>query len=270
MKMKKIFSYLAMLSLLVSFYSCEKEEVMTFEGDRGINFVIYESAYDSYTDDYKNLESEHNFFTDYALGTSMELADFQVEVGVQLEGTYSDTPIKVKVKAENVEGYEPVEVVLPEEIVIEPGEYRAHFSVSCKQPKAYNKEFKTKLVFDYSNSDVIAGSKERQEYVITVSDEASWEDMYVEDLEEWNLRFSPYLGTAGDVKIRFIYTALKTINYHYNWTNSLYYYIVMGRPSWAFTSREMDCLRTQLDSYNASHDTPLKELDGTLVTFPAE
>ena len=115
---------------------------------------------------------------------------------------------------------------------------------------------------------MITGTKERQEYIITLKDEAIWEDMYVASLEEWNEKYSPYVGTAGEVKVRFIYTALKNINYHYEWTNSLYYYIIMGRPTWGFTATEMDCLRTQLEAYNASHDAPLAEPDGTLVTFP--
>ena len=266
--MKTIFNYMTIMALLLTFTGCEEEEVMTFGEERGVNFVIYEAAYGTYKDDYKNLETEYNFFKEYANNTTMELPPYQVSIGVQLEGEFSDKPLKVKVKAEPVEGYEQLAVELPEEVIVEAGEYRANFTVACARPSVYNEECKVKIVFDYDNSDVIAGTKERQEYIITLKDEAIWEDMYVASLEEWNEKYSPYIGTAGEVKVRFIYTALKNINYHYAWTNSLYYYIIMGRPTWGFTATEMDCLRTQLEAYNASHDVPLAESDGTLVTFP--
>lgn len=268
--MKEILKYIVVIALLVSFSACDKEEVMTFEGERGINFINYESAYGTYEDDYKNLKSEHNFVMDYSEGDdiTMTLPDYQIEIGVQLEGEFSDVPIKVKVKADAVEGYDMADIVLPDEIVIEPGEYRTHFSVTCKQPKVYNRELKAKLVFDYANSDVVAGTKERQEYIITVSDALIWEDMYVDSLQGWNDMCSPYLGTADDVKIRFIYVALKKGGYNYIWANACYQYIAQGRPTWGFTNYEKNCIRQQLDAYNEAHDEPLSELDGTLVTFP--
>ena len=141
------------------------------------------------------------------------------------------------------------------------------FLISCEE---YNKEFKAKLVFDYANSDVIAGTKERQEYVITVSDELIWEDMYVSDLANWNEVCSPYLGEGGDVKLRFIYVGLKPLGYNYNTVKSgCYYYVYMGRPTSGFREKyELTYLRNSLAEYNASHDNPLTELDGTPVTFP--
>ena len=270
--MKTFLNYMTIMALLLTFSSCEEEEVMTFDSERGVNFVIYSSAYGTYTDDYENLKSEHNFVKDYGSvqEVTMTLPDYMVEVGVQLEGEFSDKPVKVKVKAEAVEGYDLAQVELPEEVVIEPGEYRAHFTVACKQPKEYNKEYKVKLVFDYANSDVIAGTKERQEYVITVSDELIWEDMYVSDLANWNEVCSPYLGEGGDVKLRFIYVGLKPLGYNYNTVKSgCYYYVYMGRPTSGFREKyELTYLRNSLAEYNASHDNPLTELDGTPVTFP--
>ena len=270
--MKTFLNYMTIMALLLTFSSCEEEEVMTFDSERGVNFVIYSSAYGTYTDDYENLKSEHNFVKDYGSvqEVTMTLPDYLVEVGVQLEGEFSDKPVKVKVKAEAVEGYDLAQVELPEEVVIEPGEYRAHFTVVCKQPAEYNKEYKVKLVFDYANSDVIAGTKERQEYVITVSDELIWKDMYVSDLANWNAIWSQYLGEGGDVKLRFIYVGLKQGGYNYNTTNSgAYYYGSMGRPTVGFREKyELTYLRNALAEYNASHDSPLAELDGTLVTFP--
>lgn len=275
--MKTIFNYITILSLLFAFVGCTEEEVMTFDGERGVNFVVYDAGYDKYTDDYENLVSEHNFITDYSTSKAMELDPYQIAIGVQLEGTYSEQPIRIKVKAEAVEGYEMAEVELPEEIIIEPGEYQANFVVACKQPLTYNKEYKTKLVFDYANSDVVAGTKERQAYIITAVDKAIWEDMYLESLEDWNQKISPYLGTAGEVKIRFIYAALArhiywgSQNYSYVMVNESFYWAYgVNRPSWGFSATEMNLLRSELELYNTEHATPLAELDGTLVTFPDE
>ena len=110
--MKTIFNYMTIMALLLTFTGCEEEEVMTFGEERGVNFVIYEAAYGTYKDDYKNLETEYNFFKEYANNTTMELPPYQVSIGVQLEGEFSDKPLKVKVKAEPVEGYEQLAVEL--------------------------------------------------------------------------------------------------------------------------------------------------------------
>ena len=63
--MKTIFNYMTIMALLLTFTGCEEEEVMTFGEERGVNFVIYEAAYGTYKDDYKNLETEYNFFKEY-------------------------------------------------------------------------------------------------------------------------------------------------------------------------------------------------------------
>ena len=86
--MKTFLNYMTIMALLLTFSSCEEEEVMTFDSERGVNFVIYSSAYGTYTDDYENLKSEHNFVKDYGSvkEVTMTLPDYLVEVGVQLEG----------------------------------------------------------------------------------------------------------------------------------------------------------------------------------------
>lgn len=268
--MKTIYQYLAVAFLAFAFGACSEEEVSTFNSERGVNFVIYNAYYDSYEDDYENLESEYNFYTDYSTQASMTLQPCSVQVGVQLEGTFSDQPVRIKVKAEAVEGYETPEVTLPEEIIIPANEYQANFTVLCSQPKEYEKEYKVKLVFDYANSDVVAGTKERQEYIVTVSDQTLWEDMYVENAEGWSSTYSSTLGAYGPVKIRYIFMIMaKNYQESYNSVRVTYLYTKSGGNynMWYGFLGIMDLMEEDLAAYNATLASPLCEPDGTPVAF---
>ena len=52
-------------------------------------------------------------------------------------------------------------------------------------------------MFDYANSDVVAGTKERQKVKVTVKDVTDWGGMYVSDEDEWNAYYSDVLGKYG-------------------------------------------------------------------------
>lgn len=268
--MKKLFNYMMFMSLLLTFSACEEEEVMTFDAERGINFVNYDANYDQYTDDYKRLVAEYDFYKQYAKEASMELKPCTLSVGLQLEGNFSDKPLKVKIKAEAIEGYEMPEITLPEEVVIEAGSYQANFPVICSQPKDYEKDYKAKLVIDYVNSDVKAGTKERQTYEISVSDKTNFKEMWVENETEWNADFAEYLGNFGGTKVRFVFASLaKLYGNSYNNTCTIYRYTQIGGSYlfYGFYYYGYD-VYYDLEDYNSTHDEPLCEPDGTLVEIP--
>lgn len=269
--MKTIYHYITVVCLLFACFACDQEEVPTFHEERGINFVLYNVYYDEYTDDYENLESTYNFYEDYAKQGSLILAPCTLYVGLQLEGTFSDLPVKVRIKSEAVEGYEMPDITLPEEVEIAAGEYRTHFPVICRQPVEYEKEFKVKLSIDYEASDVVPGTKERQSYVLTITDETIWKDMHVENAEEWNTYYSAYLGTCGGKKIRFIFVDFASYgpDYNYAWVCNVYNYTkIGGYYEWYGFYNYGYYLYADLSTWNSTHDTPLCEPDGTSIEFP--
>ena len=268
--MKRLSKYIIIVCLLFACISCNQEEVATFDSVRGVNFVLYNANYNEYTDDYEKLKSEYNFYDDYARQGTLTLNPCTLHVGLQLEGTFSESPIRVKIKAEPVEGFDMPEITLPEEVVIEAGEYQANFSVLCQQPKYYEKEYRVKLSIDYANSDVIAGTKERQSYEITISDKINWKDMYVENEEQWNADFAEYLGNYGGTKARFVIVSLVDL-YQASYSDlcSMYYYTqIGGYYEWyGFYYYGYD-VYYYLEEYNSNQDTPLCEPDGTPVEIP--
>ena len=268
--MKKLFNYMMFMSLLLAFSACEEEEVMTFDAERGVNFVNYNANYNQYTDDYERLKAEYNFYDQYAKEASLELQPCTLYVGLQLEGNFSDKPVKVKIKAEAVEGYDMADVTLPEEVVIEAGAYQANFPVVCNQPKDYEKDYKVKLTIDYANSDVIAGTKERQNYEISISDKTNFEDMYVENAEQWNAEYAEYLGNYGGTKVRYVFASLARL-YGYTYSNicTIYRYTQIGGSYlfYGFYYYGYDVYYDLLD-YNSTHEAPLCEPDGTPVEIP--
>lgn len=275
MTMNIRYYFVGVLFALTCLASCKQEEVKTFTAERGINFVLYDSSMQEYEDDYEKLSLEHNFFEDYA-EQSWNVSDFSQEIGIQLEGTFSDEPIAVKVKAEAVDGYELPELDFPSECVIEAGEARAHFTVVCKKPTVYDKVYKAKLVFDYAASKLVAGTKERQSFDITISDASAWEDMYVSNEAEWNSCYSSLLGTYGPVKGRFIFISLGTSEDSGSYYGESYKSICQrfynqknGWGSNGFNNTNTKWyMNNALDWYWESHGgVELAEADGTPVTF---
>ena len=276
--MKTKYSYLSFLLAVLCLGACQQEEVKTFSGERGINFVCYDDWSKSYEDDYTKLTLEHNFFEDYA-EQGWELSDYTQEIGIQLEGTFSDTPITVKVKVEAVDGYEMPTLELPEECVIEAGEYQSHFEMKCKKPAEFDKVYKARLVFDYSASGLVSGTKERQAYEITLSDATPWSDMYVSNETEWNTAYASVLGNYGPMKARCLFVGLGTSEYggayYYGagriYTNiRTYFYNQKNGWSGGFTGRNSFVgyyLDDTLYLYEEVYGKELQEADGTTVAF---
>ena len=66
------------------------------------------------------------------------------------------------------------------------GTYRRTITVGIRKPEVADTEYRAILTFDYENSDVVPGTKERQQYTIILKDETDWESMLVENEDEWN------------------------------------------------------------------------------------
>lgn len=273
--MKITYYFISLLFLALTLTACSEEEVPVFSSDRGINFVLYDTLYQEYTDDYEELYYEHNYFKDYP-DKGWNLPDVAFGVGVQLEGTFSEQPITVHIKAEPVDGYDMPEIEFPGSCVIEAGEYRANFKVVCKKPAELEKTYKATLTFDYEASGLVAGTKERQQYEITISDASEWDDMYVANETEWNSTYGDLLGDYGPIKGRLILVANgKDEDYGAgSWSGKsytnimyIYYYTKMGYSGGFSSWSVQNNLEYGLEAYEYYQGKPLTEADGTPVTF---
>ncbi len=261
--------YLFLLSLL-SLTACTQEEVPTFASERGINFLVYNELGDTYTDNYELLTTTHNFFADYAGTNGWQVSEKTLKVGLSLEGTLSTTPVRIKIKAQPVEGYDFPELTLPDSCIIDSGEYRTNFSVVVKKPQTYDKEYRAALTIDYANSDVVAGTKERQTYTLIISDATDWSALSLSNQAEWETALAANLGTYGPNKVRHIlvtfglspsgqqlsYSQIRSLFYSTRWASSGF-----------GTATRLNILRNSLTTYQTTYGQVLTEPDGTVVTF---
>lgn len=259
-------SYLIVLAALL-YSSCSKEEVYSFMGEPAINFTSQDYNLGDVANSQKDPDNPDqmgyttNFAVHYKKGQFTDKFD-TVYVKAKLEGMLQDHPLRVNLSYEPVEGYDMPKLVMPEDSVIKAGEYYVRMAVLVERHPVYNKEYQAKISFDYANSDVVAGSKERQSIILKASDtyEVNMENMGVENEEEWNSMFGPYLGVYGPVKVRFILSVFK------DRATQLFVYTTYGWKSGFDRPANVDTLKKALEEYEAEHGD-LKEPDGTVVTF---
>lgn len=265
--MKTIYN-LYLIVLAVLFYSsCTKEEVYSFTGEPAINFTSQEYQLGDMPNSQKDPDNPDqmgytsNFTVHYEKGQFTDKYD-TVYVKAKLEGMLQEHPLRVNLAYESVEGYDTPILVLPKDSVIKAGEYYVRMAVLVERPAVYNKEYQVKITFDYANSDVVAGSKERQSIILKASDkyEITQQNMGVGSEEEWNSAFGPYIGVYGPVKVRFILSVFK------GRTAQIFVYTPYGFGIGFDNPSNVATLKEALDAYNAKHGA-LTEPDGTVVTF---
>ncbi len=267
---KKYNHYLTGLLFLTFFAACNKEDVQPFSERQGINFMERTEKDNeiSYGDGYTNLSTHINYITAYS--NSYEQSEIkEITLRVKLEGLLSDTPLKVKFKILPVEGYDIADVSVPETgIEIKSGEYTADITVGYRKPAVAEKTYKAQIAIDYENSDVVAGTKERQLYTLIIEDAFVWSTMKVTSQEEWEKYFKTVLGDYGTQKVRFLIYAFKQLNLNLE-SASMY---TKDYPSYADRyglQAYMPRVIEFLNAYNAEHsDAQVQESDGTPVTFP--
>lgn len=266
---------LCAISVLAALTGCKEEEVQSFSGEAGVNFMAPDGNggfYDSSTS-YQSLSSVCDFYGYYQSKGTMDVDYVDVPVCLQLEGRLSDKPLSIRLKAETEDGYEMPELEMPGDSVMEADTYQRVFNIKVKRPAVYDTEYRAVIKVDYDNSDVVAGTMERQQYEIVVKDETNWEDMQISStdeagrIEEWNYYFGSTLGSYGPVKVRFIQAALGAAGYSSGSISYKYLYHAYGYPSYGFNATIMGILNDALAEYNATHVSPLAEADGTAVTF---
>ncbi len=267
--MKKKYNYLLGLLVTSLFIACSEEEVQPFSAAPGVNFMEFSYIINNdsivWGNGYTNLQSDVNVWDVYGKG-DFEATEGKTTLRVQLEGNVSDKPLKVMFKVLPVEGYDFPEVTPPAEgAIIQAGEYGANAEFTYKLPAEYNKEYRAKVVVDYEQSDVVAGTKERQSYELSIHDTFVWKTMYVTSESKWNSTYNRYLGSYGDVKVRFLYAVIGDPELFDDICYCTYYKVQLFQRGWP---NYMPQVEEALEAYNAAHPgNPLAEKDGTLVTF---
>ena len=270
--MKKKYTYLIGLLFVALFAACSEEEVQPFSDAPGVNFMertVDNSGRVSWSEGYTALSLSVNFVDSFYSKGIYGVKDRRIPLRIQLEGRLNDTQLKVKFKVLPVEKeeYDLAEVIVPDEAVeIKPGEYTAYATFIYKRPAVLGKEYRARITIDYENSDVVAGTKERQYYTLSIQDTFKWSSMYVKSKEEWNTHYAPLLGEFGEEKVRFLMYIMKAV-IGASFDNTCYY-TVNGSASNGF-QRYTQRIKDALEAYNAEHpEEPVKEANGTPVIFP--
>lgn len=195
--MKKNKNIGLLMILLAFFSSCEKYDMVEFGEGGEINFrgrYLNGSKY-YWSDDEKYLEWERNFGMNVQ-GDSL-LQD-TVIVGVKIMGEIVNYPRKVVLKSE-APAENALEVIFPEEYYVPADTAVATFRVIVKRPATRNITYTTKLMFDYSQSDFEAGTRERQVFNLKAEDKVSME-LWGITQEDWEYEPVFFFGEWSETK----------------------------------------------------------------------
>lgn len=268
MKLKNII-LLGILSFSV-LTSCKQEEVQPFTGETGVNFLGYNPTDSTWHTGTEFLSKEINLFDSINI-ERFPLNSIDIPMRIAIEGRTSNRDLKVKLKAVAIEGQPEAEVRFPDNIVVKAGENYAEFRLTLLNPGSDIAPKSVRITVDYANSDLVAGVKDRQGFVFTVRDHAvkTYEDRVDEAL--FVTTFEQHLGTYGPIKHRFAIAATKpsggASSADFFRLMVAYSALLPSYPQYGLPSA-LEGYRKALAEYNASHTEPLKEADGTLITFP--
>lgn len=178
------------LLFLAAIVSCSKEEPLAYDG--AVNGVQFD-----YTG--ANLKRSVNFADSVLVLTPDTKMSFTVRMRVL--GFATETQRKVVVKTRPTEKYEDAvaSIVLPEQIVVEPGESTTTFTVVVNRPEKRQKDYAITLYVDSddSNSDFGQGIDESLSFDVVASETytkpVEW-DAAKAYLGEWNADKYIYLA----------------------------------------------------------------------------
>lgn len=268
---KNNFITLLLISIFATtLYSCEEQEIQPFSAETAVNFVV--GSGDNWNIYEENIQRSYNVYDTLIAKKQFPLESFTIKARLDIEGKTPEKPIKVKLYAKEVKGKEKVKVDLPE-VLFEAGQTEVYFDIKIYTPKNYNIVNQVLICIDYANSDVVPGTKSRQEFLILVKDEA--EKTFQQGTlsipeEEYIATFEQYLGKFGEVKYRFaaINTPKSPAGIDDIKLRVAYSKLLPTEAEYGLQGA-LPTYREKLKEYNEKHpDAPLKESDGTLVELP--
>lgn len=265
MKLKNIL-FLSLFLCSAVLTSCKEEEVQPFTGETGVNFLGYRSDTGTWSSNPTFLSKDINFFDSLKMD-KFPLEVLEVPMRIAIEGLTSSKDLKVTFKTESVEGQPLANIELPASATVKAGMNYAEFTVKLLAPGSDQPTKAARITVDYANSDLVAGTKDRQSFTFTVKDVAPknyqnqvLEPMFIETFEK-------HLGKYGPIKHRFLVLAAGG---NEKFVLAVAYSALVPQQPMNGLPGLLPDFRKALQEYNAKHSTPLKEADGTLVELPAE
>ncbi len=265
--MKNVYKLLFVCLLVAALSGCQHEQVPVFTAQAGVNFR--EQNGEGWSDGVNFLGRIIDLFPNYREQHTMDITYSDLQLSLLIEGNVQDKPLKVKLKLLPVEGFEMPEVVLPDEVIIPAGKASVVFPVKIQRPAKLEVRYCAKVAIDYAHSDVLAGTQERQTYLVGIQDIAALPEEYDGNMtwDEFVQIFESKLGKFGPMKLRLLSSREDDNDIFYHTFATKVGYDGMGFGI-GLGENLPDFIKA-LEQYNAAHPgAPLTEADGTVVTFP--
>lgn len=248
--MQKNLLYVIILwAVSYSLVGCSEIDPEKFSDAPGVNFMSKGTS--GWSDGVDGLKIAYNFGVNFE---EWNAPQDTVILQVKLEGLTSVQPLKIRLKGEKVEKFRLADVVFADDYVFAPGENVAQLSVILKRPELTDTVYQNNIMVDYTASDVVAGTKERQKFLLEVKDELTLKMVQITE-GDWAASMEWALGPYSKTRLRFVAYALQLTDFR-----------MMGwyGPSQAQITK----VREKLKEYNDTHTgNPILDDDGTPLEF---
>ena len=237
--------------------SCTQEEVSSFDTSHcslniwvGTEVAVYETTTYNYSYSY-----EEGGVTFYA----------------QISGMPADHDRTFRLEAFGEDYDKVASSIRTEDYVIPAGEiggtYKVYFnSQKLSDPNLFSEEDGRVSFRMVSNDTFSIGTENRQEFTVVLKN-------YLAKPDNWDnanypqVALSKYFGTYSKVKYQFMIEVLGLIDFDINYAASTSYDEETNLVSPTYAVYLQQVMQRALNEYNDTHDTPLTDEFGALVTF---
>lgn len=224
------------------FTACHEYDMGKYSEKPAVNFAMLDS--------YGNLHDEPSALAmTFQFTYQNGLEDTVGGVVVMRQGLIDDMPLDVAVKTQEVANARAAEVSVLAKCRIPVGEYLDSVRAVVKCPELEDSTYVVDLVFDYANSNVGVGIEEKQTFRLYVVNQV-WKSTGITP-QIWESSFARYVGEFSRVKAKFMCDFFEGTLPE-----------IQTIIKFAYTA-----LPPALEQYNNTHDEPLKDEYGNLITF---
>lgn len=253
LNIRTVFALAALL--LVS--SCSKEEVLPFDTSHcslniwvGTEVAVYETTTYNYSYSY-----EEGSVTFYA----------------QISGMPADHDRTFRLEAFGEDYDKVANTIRTEDYVIPAGEIGGKFKVyfnsqKLSDPSLFSENDGHVSFRMVSNDTFSIGTENRQEFTVVLKNYLAKPDNW-DDANYPSVALSKYFGTYSKVKYQFMIEVLGLIDFAVSYNAATSYDEENNTVSDSYAIYLQQVMQRALNDYNATHDTPLTDEFGTLVTF---
>lgn len=240
---KNIYLRMGWLGLIIGcLTACQEYEMEKYSEKPAVNFALLDE-YGYLRDEAAALAMTFRFTYEQGLEDSIR------GVMVMRQGLIDDQPLEVALKTQAVANAYAAEAVVLGKCYIPSGEYLDQVQALVKCPEIEDSTYVIDLAIDYTNSNAGAGIAEKQTFRIYVVNQV-WKSTGITP-QIWESSFAQYVGEFSRVKAKFICDVLEATLPE-----------IRNFIKFAYTA-----LPPALEEYNNTHDEPLKDEYGNLISF---